>query len=105
MPQLTRGPPPPSEAAECTSIPPPPLLASTNPRFMGLKQTHIHTLPPSAWRRAVHGLHTPRFTLDEGVLKLGAALHTALATEYLAQFPAKQAEGSGVAAGAAREEL
>lgn len=42
--------------------------------------------------RAVHGLHTPRFTLDEGVLKLGAALHTALALEYLEQFPAKQAE-------------
>ncbi|GAB4817525.1 hypothetical protein N2152v2_004571 [Parachlorella kessleri] len=41
---------------------------------------------------AVHGLHTPRFTLDEGVLKLGAALHAALATEYLEQFPAKQAE-------------
>ncbi|KAI3426500.1 hypothetical protein D9Q98_008865 [Chlorella vulgaris] len=35
---------------------------------------------------AVHGLHTPRFTLDEGVLKVGAALHTALASEYLEQW-------------------
>lgn len=43
---------------------------------------------------AVHGLHTPRFTLDEGVLKLGAALHAALATEYLEQFPARQGESA-----------
>jgi IAA-amino acid hydrolase len=35
---------------------------------------------------AVHGLHTPRFTLDEGVLKVGAALHTALAYEYLQRY-------------------
>lgn len=48
--------------------------------------------------RAVHGLHTPRFTLDESVLKLGAALHTALATEYLDKFQA-------AAATAGKEEL
>jgi hypothetical protein len=40
----------------------------------------------------VHGLHTPRFTLDEGVLKVGAALHTALASEYLEQWHERQAE-------------
>ncbi|KAL4444571.1 hypothetical protein ABPG77_002388 [Micractinium sp. CCAP 211/92] len=58
---------------------------------------------------SVHGLHTPRFTLDEGVLKLGAALHTALASEYLERWHARQgglgstdAGGSGTAS---REEL
>jgi len=30
-------------------------------------------------------LHSPRFMLDEGVLHQGAALHTSLALEYLAQ--------------------
>ena len=33
---------------------------------------------------AVHGLHTPRFTLDEGQLPLGAALHAATALRFLA---------------------
>jgi metal-dependent amidase/aminoacylase/carboxypeptidase family protein len=32
---------------------------------------------------SVHGLHTARFTLDESALKIGAALHAALATQYL----------------------
>lgn len=32
---------------------------------------------------SVHGLHTPKFKLDEAVLKLGAALHAGLATEFL----------------------
>ena len=31
----------------------------------------------------VHGLHTPRFKLDESVLPVGAAYHTALAMEFL----------------------
>lgn len=48
--------------------------------------------PPPCCCRAVHGLHTPRFTLDEGVLKLGAALHTALATEFLEQ---RRQQGGG----------
>ena len=51
---------------------------------------------------AVHGLHTPRFTLDEGVLKLGAALHTALASQYLAQAVGRQ---GGRGSGGAREVL
>ena len=34
---------------------------------------------------SIHGLHTPRFTLDESVLPRGAALHAALAFEFLAQ--------------------
>lgn len=42
------------------------------------------------------GLHTPRFALDEGVLKLGAALHASLAVKYLE----KAAAGAG-----ARDEL
>lgn len=66
-----------------------------------------HTFPafpnPTYACRAVHGLHTPRFTLDEGVLKLGTALHAALATEYLAQY--KQRQQQEGAAAAAREEL
>ncbi|CAG9464344.1 unnamed protein product [Pedinophyceae sp. YPF-701] len=33
---------------------------------------------------ALHGLHTPRFTLDEQVLHRGAALHSALAVRHLA---------------------
>ena len=28
---------------------------------------------------SVHGLHTPRFTMDEGVMPLGAALHASMA--------------------------
>jgi IAA-amino acid hydrolase len=32
---------------------------------------------------AVHGLHSARFTLDEGVLPLGAALHAALALHFV----------------------
>ena len=32
---------------------------------------------------SVHGEHTPRFKIDESVLSLGAALHVALAVEYL----------------------
>lgn len=48
----------------------------------------------------MHGLHTPRFTMDESVLKLGAALHTALASQYLQR---QAAPGGGAAPG--REEL
>ena len=33
----------------------------------------------------MHGLHTGDFKLDEDVLKLGAAYHTALATQFLEQ--------------------
>lgn len=32
---------------------------------------------------SVHGLHTPRFTLDEQALPRGAAIHAALALEYM----------------------
>ena len=32
---------------------------------------------------SVHGLHTPKFKLDESVLQTGAAMHAALATEFL----------------------
>ena len=28
---------------------------------------------------SVHGLHTPRFVMDEGVMPLGAALHASMA--------------------------
>ena len=34
---------------------------------------------------SVHGLHTPRFMLDEEVLQIGAAYLASLASEYLAQ--------------------
>ncbi len=34
---------------------------------------------------SVHGLHTPRFQLDESVLPLGAALHTRFALSYAAR--------------------
>lgn len=56
---------------------------------------------------AIHGLHTPRFTLDEGVLKTGAALHAALAADYLWQWHSRQQQqgGSGREAPAGREEL
>ncbi|PSC67739.1 IAA-amino acid hydrolase ILR1-like 3 [Micractinium conductrix] len=43
---------------------------------------------------SVHGLHTPRFTLDEGVLKLGAALHAGLASQYLQRWHERQAGGA-----------
>ena len=41
------------------------------------------------------GLHTPRFALDEGVLKLGAALHASLAARYLETAAAAAAGGGG----------
>lgn len=34
---------------------------------------------------SVHGLHTDKFTLDEQVLPRGAALHAALAYNYLSR--------------------
>ncbi len=34
-------------------------------------------------RGTTHGLHTPQFTVDEDILPLGAALHAALASEFL----------------------
>ena len=50
----------------------------------------IAPIGPAAPAAAVHGLHTPRFTLDESVLKTGAALHTALASQYLEQWHQQQ---------------
>lgn len=35
---------------------------------------------------SVHGLHTSRFLMDESVLPLGAAMHAALATQYLEKY-------------------
>lgn len=70
----------PGAAARCRPLP-------ANPA----RCTHC---PPCA---AVHGLHTPRFTLDEGVLKLGAALHTALASSWLEQAAAAQGGGGAEA--------
>ena len=32
---------------------------------------------------SIHGLHTPKFILDESVLPLGAALHAAMAFHVL----------------------
>ena len=32
---------------------------------------------------SVHGLHTPRFQLDESVLHLGSALHAAFALQFV----------------------
>ena len=32
---------------------------------------------------SVHGLHTAQYVMDEGMLKVGAALHTALALRFL----------------------
>ena len=42
--------------------------------FLGIRDEKLGTM---------HGLHTPKFKLDESVLKLGAALHAGLATEFL----------------------
>lgn len=42
--------------------------------FLGIRDETLGT---------THGLHTPKFKLDESVLKLGAALHLGLATEFL----------------------
>ncbi|KAK9836327.1 hypothetical protein WJX81_005563 [Elliptochloris bilobata] len=45
---------------------------------------------------SVHGLHTPRFRMDEAQLPVGAALHAAVALEFLGS-------GAAAAAGAARD--
>jgi IAA-amino acid hydrolase len=39
---------------------------------------------------SVYGLHTAQFTMDETVLKKGAALHAVLATEYLSKHGVKK---------------
>jgi IAA-amino acid hydrolase len=44
-------------------------------------------------------LHNPRFSLDEGVLPVGAALHAAVAAEYLARGGLEAAGGCSSAAG------
>lgn len=44
---------------------------------------------------SVHGLHTPRFVMDEAQLPVGAALHAATALRFL----------SSHSGGAARDEL
>ncbi len=57
---------------------------------------------------ATHGLHTPRFRVDEAILERGAALHAALASEFLARGGFKSGGaggGSGAAGSAVREEL
>lgn len=33
---------------------------------------------------SIHSLHTPQFTMDEGMLHRGAALHASIARQYLA---------------------
>lgn len=38
---------------------------------------------------SVHGLHNSRFKLDQAALKTGAALHAALASEFLAENAAR----------------
>lgn len=40
---------------------------------------------------AVHGVHTPQFTLDEEVLQTGAAYLASLASQYLEKHPASKA--------------
>ena len=42
---------------------------------------------------SIHGEHTSRFKIDESVLSLGAALHVALAIEYLNMSPYDHALG------------
>jgi IAA-amino acid hydrolase len=56
---------------------------------------------------ATHGLHTPRFFLDEGVLPLGAAVHAGMAIAGLERAAAEMEVGKGVGGGRAapREEL
>lgn len=46
--------------------------------FLGIRNEKLGT---------VHGLHNPKFKIDEAVLRTGAALHAALATEFLAMYP------------------
>ena len=46
---------------------------------------------------SVHGLHTPRFVVDEAQLPLGAALHAATAMRLLEAFAAPT--GGGGSAG------
>ena len=52
---------------------------------------------------SVHGLHSPRFTLDEDVLEVGAQLHAAFAVATLERAAAKSGGGGGGMG--AREEL
>ena len=48
--------------------------------FLGIKNETLGS---------VHGLHNAKFKLDQSALKTGAAMHAALATEYLAGKAAK----------------
>ncbi|KAL3150675.1 hypothetical protein ABBQ32_000471 [Trebouxia sp. C0010 RCD-2024] len=53
--------------------------------FLGIRNEKLGT---------VHGLHTPKFKVDESVLRTGAAMHAALATEFLATYPSGLSESS-----------
>ena len=53
---------------------------------------------------SVHGLHTPRFTMDEAQLPLGAALHASMAFAGL-RWAADGAAATPSAQGAGHEEL
>ena len=45
---------------------------------------------------SVHGLHTPRFMMDEGVMPLGAALHAGMAIRGLQRAAAGALSGAGI---------
>ena len=53
--------------------------------FLGIRDAQLGS---------VHGLHTPKFKLDESVLTTGAAMHAALATEYLNTYQAGLSDSS-----------
>ena len=53
---------------------------------------------------SVHGLHTPKFRLDEAALPLGAALHVQFALDFLASRSSGRNGGKDSNA-AEREEL
>lgn len=65
-----------------------PTMAGEDFSFMGRRvpSTFIFLGTRNETAGLTHGLHTPEFTVEEGMLKLGAALHTALATEFLARY-------------------
>ena len=44
---------------------------------------------------SIHGLHTPRFRMDESQLPVGAALHAAVALEFLGAAEGASASAPG----------
>ena len=64
--------------------------------FLGIRNESIGS---------IHGLHTPRFRMDEAQLPVGAALHAAVALEFFGAAESASASAQGACETASSVEL